>query len=140
MNDDFTPGASKAKYIGVALATVFFLLLLPGFVLAFASSMTGVELSIVRDETQVPEYKILERRRVDFDLVLWVRVPESTSEKDMSQIIRHIIRSQYSDRTSIIFHVYNSIDTKMNIPKKPSTHESDQTFEWTLKHGLQRVK
>ena len=140
MSDDFTQDASKAKYIGVALAAVFFLLVLPGFVLAVASNFTRVELSIVRNQGSVPEHEIIERRRVDFDRVLWLRVPQSTSEKDINHIIRHIVDDVYSDEPSVIFHIYNSTDTETNMPKKPSTDEADQTFKWTLKSGIRRLK
>lgn len=140
MSDDFPQDSSRAKYIGVACAAVFFLLLLPGFVLAFASNMTGVELSIVRDENPVPEHRIIQRRRVGFELTLWLRVPESTSKKEMNQIIHHIVSNVYSGERSAIFHIYNSIDTETNMPKRPSTHESDQTFKWTLSSGIRRVK
>lgn len=140
MSEDFTQGSSKTKHAVVAAAAVLFLLILPGFVLAVASNMTGVELRIVSDDAAVADYEIIMRRRVPPDMALWLRVPEATSEKDMHQIIRHIVNTKYSRRTHIIFYVYTSVDPETNLQKRPSTHESDQTFKWALKSGIQRVK
>ena len=140
MNEEFTLGRSKPKYVVIALAAGLFLLVLPGFVLPIASNMTGVELSILTDAEPVPEYEVIERRRVGPDIALWLRVPEGTPEEDMNKIIRHVVNTRYSDRTRLTFYVFDSDDPETKRPKNPSWNESDQTFEWGLTSGIQRIK
>lgn len=140
MIDEFTRESSKAKYIVVALAAVLFLLVLPAFVLAIASNMTNLELSIARNEEPVPEYEIFARGGESPDKQMWLRVPEATSDTDMYQIIRHIVSTRRSDRTYFTFYIYHSVDPKMKSRRRRSTNDSDQTFDWALKSGIRRVK
>ena len=139
MSEEITQGSSKAKYVVIALAAVFFLFVRPGVVLPIASDMTGVELT-VRGGRPVPEYQVINRRRVGTDIVLWLRVPEATPEEDMNIIIRHIVNTRYTDRTRLTFYVFDSVDPETKRPKRPSWNEADHTFEWGLTSGIQRVE
>lgn len=140
MSEEFTRDGSKAKYIVVALAALLFLLVLPAFVLAIASNMTNLELSLARNGEPMPEYEIFARGGESPDKLMWLRVPEGTPDNGMYQIIRHIVSTRRSDRTHFSFYIYHSVDPKMKRRRRRTTNDSDQTFEWTLKSGIQRVK
>ena len=140
MSEEFAKDGSKAKYIVVALAALLFLLVLPAFVVAIASNMTNLELSIAGTEAPVPEYEIFARGGEPPDKQMWMRVPEATSDNDMYLIIRHIVSTRRSDRTHFTFYVYHSVDPRMRSRRRRPTNDSDLTFEWTLKSGIWRVE
>ena len=139
MEEEFVPGKSKAKYAAVAAAAVFFLLILPGVVLAIASNMTGVELAVLSDDSPPPEHQIVARRNAPPGLSLWLRIPEDTSDKDLKSIIHHIVETRDGNPEFLTFY-FDKVNPETKMPKRPSTDESDQTFEWTLTRGIRRLK
>lgn len=142
MNEEFDTGRSKSKYLAAGIATVFFLLILPGIVLAMASNMTNVELRITRDRRPIPEYELLDRRILTSGAYVKLRVPEKTSDKELRRILRHVIadRLPLQKRTGVTCYIYRQSSVKTNLRRGPSKSEADQTYYWTLTHGLELVE
>ncbi len=142
MSEEFNPGYSKAKYVVVAAAAVFFLFILPGIVLAIASNMTDIDLRITRDKRPIPEYELLKRRILTEGAHLMLQVPENTSDKEIHRVIKHAIanRIPLKRKTVLTIYIYNQNPSKTRSRRGPRISEADRTYLWSLTKGINRVE
>ncbi len=142
MSQEFNPRRSKAKFAAVAVAAVFFLVILPGIVLTIASNMTDIDLRITRDKRPVPEYELLKRRILTEGAHLMLQVPENTSDKDIMRIIKHALsnRIPLKRKTVVTIYIYNQNPSKTRSRRGPQMSEADRTYLWSLTKGINRVE
>lgn len=142
MSDNVIPRRSKTKIVAVAIAAVFFLLILPGVVLAIASNMTDVELRIMPDKRPAPEYEILVRRLLTEGSFVSLQVAEDTSDKEMKRIVGHVVANQLpaKRKTLLTVYIYTQPPSKTRSRRGPLKSEADQIYLWSLTKGIRRVE
>ena len=139
MSQDSSNKISNKRYVFAAVAAMFFLLVLPGFVLAMASNMTGIDIITIGAEMPLAPHEVLERKRIGPAVAIWIRTDENTSADEMKRIVRRVVTYRYRGEPKMTVYFFRTPDPESNMPKQPAIHESDDTYIWTPSGGIRKI-